>query len=299
MYLLEPNIKRSRGGLRDLQLLRWIGFARYGEVNPEHLRRGRPLESEDYRSLRSAQDFFSSAKRTPFPRPVRCDVLYRSDQVRLAEIFGYPARMACLPVEQFMQEYFHQTSTVREVVAHFVDGARWRYPRPRRIAAFLTSHQVDRDFRVGPTNIVRNPTRSCQGHVQPCRHVATDGFDRPLQLPHRPPDLACHSPGDDVAATTCRSISGPRPISVVSVASQSTRTLLRRLHEIRVLEKLVPGFDHARCLLQFNEYHKYTVDEHSIRAVERATEFAHAGRRRPGLSRYQAQTSAAPGSAGP
>jgi [protein-PII] uridylyltransferase len=50
--------------------------------------------------------------------------------------------------------------------------------------------------------------------------------------------------------------------------------LLRRLHELRVLEKLVPGFDHARCLLQFNEYHKYTVDEHSIRAVEQATGFA-------------------------
>jgi [protein-PII] uridylyltransferase len=44
------------------------------------------------------------------------------------------------------------------------------------------------------------------------------------------------------------------------------------LHELRVLGKLVPGFEHARCLLQFNEYHKYTVDEHSIQAVERAAE---------------------------
>ena len=49
--------------------------------------------------------------------------------------------------------------------------------------------------------------------------------------------------------------------------------LLRRLHELRVLEKIIPPMKHARCLLQFNEYHKYTVDEHSILAVQRATEF--------------------------
>ncbi len=50
--------------------------------------------------------------------------------------------------------------------------------------------------------------------------------------------------------------------------------LLHQLHEAGVLERVIPEFTHARCLLQFNEYHKYTVDEHCIRAVERATEFA-------------------------
>src|SRR5690606_15301444 len=50
--------------------------------------------------------------------------------------------------------------------------------------------------------------------------------------------------------------------------------LLRRLHEMGVLEKIIPEFSHAKCLLQFNQYHKYTVDEHSIRAVEEATRFA-------------------------
>ena len=50
--------------------------------------------------------------------------------------------------------------------------------------------------------------------------------------------------------------------------------LLRRLHEMGVLEKIIPEFSHARSLLQFNQYHKYTVDEHCIRAVEEATRFA-------------------------
>jgi hypothetical protein len=50
--------------------------------------------------------------------------------------------------------------------------------------------------------------------------------------------------------------------------------LLRNLHELGVLERLIPAFAHARSLLQFNEYHKFTVDEHCLRAVEAATSFA-------------------------
>ena len=42
---------------------------------------------------------------------------------------------------------------------------------------------------------------------------------------------------------------------------------------MQVLKKIIPGFDHARGLLQFNEYHMYTVDEHSLRAVAKAIEF--------------------------
>ena len=48
--------------------------------------------------------------------------------------------------------------------------------------------------------------------------------------------------------------------------------MLRRLHELRVLEQIIPAMKHARCLLQFNQYHKYTVDAHSIRAVECVTD---------------------------
>src|SRR6185436_2059240 len=56
----------------------------------------------------------------------------------------------------------------------------------------------------------------------------------------------------------------------MNVLSQPARLgeLLRRLHDLRVLEQLIPAMTHARGLLQFNAYHRFTVDEHSIRAVE-------------------------------
>jgi [protein-PII] uridylyltransferase len=49
---------------------------------------------------------------------------------------------------------------------------------------------------------------------------------------------------------------------------------MRTLHELGYLEKIIPPMKHARCLLQFNQYHKFTVDEHTLRAIERVGEFA-------------------------
>ena len=80
---------------------------------------------------------------------------------------------------------------------------------------------------------------------------------------------------DDMIDRTEMEVSSETSRRFMSLLSYTARLgrLLRRLHELRVLEKLVVGLDHARYLLQFNQYHKYTVDEHSIQCIERATEF--------------------------
>ena len=81
-----------------------------------------------------------------------------------------------------------------------------------------------------------------------------------------------------------------RFLSILSPAGAAGDRCYISCTKLGVLEKIDPRVHHARCLLQFNEYHKYTVDEHCLRAVERATEFA-ADRGSVGrnLSRHQAE----------
>src|SRR5262249_48034520 len=57
VYLLEPNVKRSPGGLREIQLLRWVGFARYGHATPDSLQLMGDLSKEDEITLRRALEF--------------------------------------------------------------------------------------------------------------------------------------------------------------------------------------------------------------------------------------------------
>ena len=276
VFLLEPNVKRSRGGLRDMQLIRWLGYARFGESEPEMLRRAGHLSAQDQRRLREARDFLLWLRNDlHFAAGKASDVLDRSEQLRLAESRGYEAVAGLMPVELFMREYFRHTTAVREIAAHFAEIVR---PRAiaRRLLEPLLSHQVEGDFRVGPTEISAtrrglSKVSSDLGEVLRLLDLA-NYYDR--RIAHSTWVAIRTAMSERPQADPSQPLPGEVAERFLSLMSQPMRLseLLRRLHELRVLEQLVPGMNHARGLLQFNAYHRYTVDEHSIRAVDRVTQ---------------------------
>jgi [protein-PII] uridylyltransferase len=281
-FLLEPNVKRSRGALRDLQLVRWIGFARYGESEPDGLMQSGHLTREDLRRLRKAREFLLQLRNElHFQAGKASDLLDRAEQLRIAERHGYSRmgkeRAEMLPVERFMRDYFQHTTAVREIASHFAEGAR---PRAmlRRFLEPLLSRQVEKDFRVGPTEIsvVAKARPKLQGDLVEVLRllVLANQHDRRIE----------HETWEAIRSTMdSRPLPDPneplpqpvaeRFLSLLSEPAQLSE-LLRRLHNLHVLEQIVPGMGHTRGLLQFNAYHHYTVDEHSLRAVQCVAEFA-------------------------
>jgi len=152
-YLLRPNVKRSRGALRDIQLIRWIGFAVYGETDLERLVKLGALPEDDYRLLRQAYGFMLSLRNELHFREQKSqDILDRPTQMEIAEAWGYKGTDGVLPVEQFMQDYFEKTRNVRYAAAFFVDDTRSR-PLIHRAVERLLSRKVDENIRMGPTHI--------------------------------------------------------------------------------------------------------------------------------------------------
>ncbi len=143
-----------------------------------------------------------------------------------------------------------------------------------QLLAPLFSHQVEGDFRVGPTQIAatRRGLAKLRGSLAEILRLVdlANWYDKPI-APATWEAIRAAVPTlpDEVTPEASKRF--------LSLLGQPARlaTLLRTLHEMGVLEKIIPAFAHARCLLQFNEYHKYTVDEHCMRAVERATAFRH------------------------
>ena len=273
VYLLKPNIKRSRGGLRDLQLVRWIGFARHGEAEPDSLRRLGVLTREDHKTFRKAQDFLLQLRNEMhFHAGKSQDMLTREEQLRLAEKYNFSSDENLLAVERFMQVYFEQTSQVRYAATHFVTSARSRRTWSRFFTP-LFSHQVEGDFQVGPFEI-RATRRGLEKVTTELSEVL-----RLMDLANLYDKRIDHGCWQAIRESMLKqpqvAISPEASRRFLSLLSEPARLadLLRRMHELRVLECFVPAMRHARCLLQFNEYHKYTVDEHSIRAVYHATEF--------------------------
>lgn len=269
-YLLEPNIKRSQGGLRDLQFIRWVGFLKFETPEPDGLRLRGHLSNADYEGLVGAWEFLLRLRNEMhFHAGKSNDVLDRAEQMRIAEAFGYTGQAGLLPVEVFMRDYFRMTGWISGPAARFAALVENR-PVWAQFVTPLLAHRFERDFRVGPTSIGVLPRaypklRSNLSEILRLCDLA-NLYDKPIE---RETIAAIHGSADDLPDELDVE-SASRFLSLLSNPARLGE-LLRMLHDAGLLEKIVPAFAHARCLLQFNEYHKYTVDEHTFRAVEHAT----------------------------
>jgi [protein-PII] uridylyltransferase len=267
VFLLEPNVKRSQGTLRDLQLLRWIGFARYGMRDPQALHEAGNLGDDDLRTLQQARGFLLWLRNElHFHAGQANDVLNRFEQVRIAGLLGYQPSAGLLPVERFMQDYFRHTSGVNHVATRFLARAASR-ERLGRMTTAMFGHRVEDDLRVGPVGMTasRKGLQRLQGSLTAIMRLVdlSNLHDVPI-APSTWEEIRRQAPRlpDELPQEACRHF--------LSLLAHPARLgpLLRDLHEAALLERFLPEFARTRGLLQFNQYHKYTVDEHCLRAAE-------------------------------
>jgi [protein-PII] uridylyltransferase len=273
VYLLEPNLKRSRGGLRDIHLLRWLWFLRCGEADFDRLHDLGVLSKFDHRRLVSSQTFLLRVRNEMhFHAGDACDLLSRAEQVRLAEYFQYRGRQGLLPVEQLMRDYFHHTNHVWHL-AHRLSELMQPPSRVQRVFGPVLGYTTKDGYHIGRREIsatakalarlelhLEEVLRLVQLAREEGKRISQDTW----YFVYRTAPQFANLLSRDAAAKFLKLLDRPERLG----------ELLSRLLELGVLEKIIPEFAHARCLLQFNQYHKFTVDEHSIRAVEEASNFA-------------------------
>ena len=285
VFLLEPNIKRSPGTLRDLAMLRWISFVRYGLADFKELRDAGVFSSEDFDSIQSAYAYLLRLRNElHFHAGQANDVLSRSEQLRIAESNDHaeadvPPSDGLLPVERFMQEYFRHTNRVSHVATKLMEKATTRQWLDVALT-HLFGHRIESDYLVGPVGIMttrrgrsklhENLTATVQLvdlanlHDVPIAASAWEEIRR--EAAHLP---AAYSAAAPLPPEACRHF-----LSLLAHPGRLGR-FLRELHDMAILERFLPDFARARGLLQFNQYHKFTVDEHCIRAVEFAEGLLH------------------------
>lgn len=273
VYLLEPNVKRSRGGLRDIHLLRWLWYLKAGVADPDRLHDMGVLSKFDHRRLMSAQNFLLRVRNEMhFHANETCDALSRAEQLRLAEYFKYQGRQGVLPVEQFMRDYFHHTSHVWQM-AHRLSELMQPASRMSRVLEPMLGRRTEDDYQIGRNEVSATPRATARLTQHP------EEVLKLVDLAREEGKRISQDTWHFVYRTAPQYSNEPKPAIVelfLKILANPLRLgeLLRRLHEMGVLEKIIPEFSHARSLLQFNQYHKYTVDEHCIRAVEETTRFA-------------------------
>jgi len=270
-FLMEPDIKESKGGLRDAQAVFWMAKAWYGTENHSSLIELGALSPTELTHLNTARDFLWKCRAGLHLAMKRAtDRLGFEQQAMLADRLGYKTDKHHPAVELFMKDYFRHAGRIARVSGmlyrHFQEQLHPQY--------FSFEHNLEDGFtlegqRVGiqHANIFKdNPIRLLN-----IFHLS--------QLDHRHlSSQASRQIRADVMLIDDDFRANPQAHQMFLTILRDRRNVawtLREMNNTGVLGRFIPEFRDVVGLGQFNRYHAYTVDEHTLRAVAEARNFFH------------------------
>lgn len=270
-FMLEPHIKDGKGGLRDLHNLYWIIRSLGGHEDvasgcfldklKEMMTSNGGLSVEEWQSFRNAWSFLTSVRVALHAvAGDHEDRLRLEHQQTLASFFRYKSARGQRDVERFMRHYFMITRRVGELT-RVVCGSL----RHTQSDVFPVDHSV---AVTTPEGFVLDQGRLNAPDVALDAETVLRFFDRLLQS-----DSDIHPDSYRRMTRMLPALKRPRSNQVYEVflqilaAEQGQERVLRLMNECGVLGSLVVPFDHIRAQIQFNMFHVYTTDEHTIRAV--------------------------------
>ncbi len=262
VQLLEPNIKESPGGLRDIQALEWAMKARAQQGDVSGLW-SHYLEQSDVETIARARAFLWRVRhQMHFAVGRKRDVLEQELKMQIAESLGYRDQDKELGVERFMHDYYLHA----RAVFHLVDLALERLTRkPRHSARSMYMERgmlsVDGEILLtdGEEYFAEDPVRLL--HIFLVAQIKNLSLSEEVKRTIR----ACLHRVDDAmrASPAARDV-------FMRVLKRKTRVAqtLRSMHDLGVLGAYLPEFGGLDCLVQYDIYHIYTVDEHTLVALD-------------------------------
>lgn len=267
-YLLEPNVKEGKGGLRDLHALYWIAKHHYKVAEVDELVELGVFTQGERRRFRKASEFLSTVRSHLHHWADRAEERLTFDaQIAIAERIGYHDRHQMRGVERFMKHYYLTAKTVGDLTRILCAALEASQRKPTRfsISRLLQQNRDVEGFELlGGRLAVKDDDAFRRDPIEMLRifnvgeRLDLDIHPGALRLIRR--DLKkIDQVRDDPEANR---------LFVEMLTSDDTPSkALGRLNEAAVLGRFVPDFGRVVAQMQYDMYHTFTVDEHTIRAI--------------------------------
>ncbi|WP_425274180.1 [protein-PII] uridylyltransferase [Paracoccus shanxieyensis] len=268
-YVLEPNVKEGKGGLRDLQTLYWIAKYIHRVDRAVELVDLGFFTRDEHLTFWRAEDFLWAVRCNMHliaGRPV--EQLTFDMQVEVAHAMGYRDQGGRRAVEIFMQEYFTHATRVGELTRVFLVALEGRhlYKAPILGTLFSRRKRAKPGFRLDQGRL--NYTDEASFLADPLNMLLV--FEETLRL-----QVLLHPDVMRAVAANLKLIDDrlrqdPEAVRIfldLLLKHGNPERSLRRMNELGVLGAFIPEFAPIVAMMQFNVYHHYTVDEHSIQCV--------------------------------
>lgn len=266
-YVVEPNIKDGKGGLRDLQTLFWIGkFAH--EVSSAHELVDRGLFSPaEYRQFQRAENHLWSVRVNLHDIAGRAEERLTFDMQReLAARMTYADRPGMSAVERFMRHYFLTARSVGTLTGLFLAHLEEQHARASWLPRIARRPRRLNGFRIVRGRI-EAPTDDFFA-ADPVRLIELFQLADVNGLEVAPATLRQAARDEGLITEVVRRDARANALFLDIVTSpRDPETVLRWMNEAGVFGRFVPDFGRVVAKMQYDMYHHYTVDEHTIRAI--------------------------------
>ncbi|WP_370268240.1 [protein-PII] uridylyltransferase [Nioella sp.] len=272
-YMVEPNVKEGKGGLRDLQTLYWIAKYEHGVTQVSELVQLGVFRQEEFNAFDAAERFLWA---------VRCHIHLLSGraqdqltfdlQVEVAARIGYTDHGGRRAVEYFMQDYFRHATRVGELTRIFLTAMEAAHLKPEPMLIGLLKGRRMRRKKLKPGYVVK------QGRL-----AVTDDkafladklnllrlFEEGLRTGYLIHPDAMRLVTANLKLIDDEMRADPEAVRIfldLLLKHGNPERGLRRMNELGVLGAFVPEFAPVVAMMQFNMYHSFTVDEHTIQVI--------------------------------
>lgn len=268
VYLLEPNLKEGEGGLRDLHAAIWIARVKFKSASLRELVIKGVLNEQQAEEFRAAYDYLWTVRNhLHFLSQRKGDQLTFELQEQIAAALGYRDSRKATAVEQFMQDYYRHAAHVEHLSSSLVAQATQRDQVQKSIFGFINRRTLEDGFNVGRGELgvrdqelfKKDPALVMKAFELAQKHDVKIGVSVKMLIRDSLPLI-----NDKVR----RSKRMTESFMAILRHKKNVGRTLRKMHHLHVLNTFIPEFKNVFCKVQFDLYHIYTVDVHTLFAIE-------------------------------
>ena len=264
-FLVEPDIKNSIGGLRDLNLIFWFFKTRYSSDNLDILLDQKIISHYEYRKLNNLKKFLLKVRfHLHFIAGRANDKLTLNFQKKIATLMGYKSKKKTLGVEKFMRHFYLQArasnNLLNIVFGNFIDKKPLNNFIIKFQKLFFKGNYLKKEnyLLVTDSSNFFNDPKNILFFFYKCL--------KDQLLPHSSALRLIFNKIQFINSTNfnCNVV---KSYFLKILIEDKNNNIFEIMHSVGVISKLIPQFSRIVCQAQFDQYHLFTVDQHTIKAL--------------------------------
>ena len=273
-YMVEPNVKEGKGGLRDLHTLFWIAKYIYRVKNTDDLAGAGIFLPDEFSKFVEAERFLWAVRHHLHILTNRAsDQLTFDMQVEVASRMNYEDKSGRRAVEHFMQDFFRHATSVGDLTRIFLTKleASQQKKEPLLVGLFKRRKKIKDGYKIVHNRLAIEDETAFLSDKLNILRIFEEALRTGLLI--HPDAMRLVTANLNLVDDEMRSDKEATRIFLdLLLKHGNPERSLRRMNELGVLSTFIPEFEPIVAMMQFNMYHSYTVDEHTIQVISNLAE---------------------------